>query len=508
MSRKNSKDLFLLIKSLNKSEKGYIKKTSFSYQEKNTNFLRLFTAIDNQDVYNEAELLQKEKYIKQLPRLKIYLYERILSSLDSYYSRKNINLSLQKMLSSVYVLQPKGLYDQCLKQLYKAKELAGRHEKFTVLLEIYDLERTLYIEQQQIGAAGKVQLEENHTIVQINNLSFFKTRYEEISRLYVEIIYTRKKAEVKQLRAVIDDKRFSNVKEALSLQAKIIYYKTLCKYYSALDDRKSYLQHAKAALTLAEKNPHYISENILQYIKLLNNYMATASENALHQEFELSMQKLKNIPLQYEHSDKKTIRSQIELRVIIREYFHSKNNYNFHRPLELMNSLEKHLGDNPLISETHRVIFYYHVAYTNFIHNNIKKAISWANRIIHTETHPDKLFFHCFARTLLLFCYYELGESSSLKYHLNSAEKFFIRNEKLYSLESIAIRFFRGVLLKQNRMSLNVLLKDLYTDLQKNFDPMEYKILEYFDIFSWYKSKTTGRSFLEVLEKQDNQKFQ
>jgi hypothetical protein len=506
MSRKSSRDLFLLIKSLNKSEKGYITKTFFLHQDKNTNFLRLFTAIDNQEVYNETELLKKERF-RQLPRLKIYLYERILSSLDSYYSRKNINLSLQKILSSVYVLQPKGLYDQCLKQLYKAKELAKRHERFTVLLEIYDLERNLYLEQQHMGAARRVQLEENYTSGQISNLSFYKAKYEEISRLYVEIIYARKKEEVSQLKKIVEDKRFSNSKEAISLQAKIIYYKTLCKYYSALDDRKSYLRYAKAALTLVEKNPNYIAENILQYIKLLNNYLATASENSLLADFDLNMKKLKQIPLQYDRSEKKTIRVQIELRVIIREYFHCKNNYNFQRPLELMNSLEKHLVENPLISETHRVIFYYHIAYTNFIHNNIRKAIAWANRIIHTDISPDKLFFHGFARTLLLFCYYELGESISLRYQLNSAEKFYERHDKLYSLEAIVIRFFKGVLLKQKKINKETSLKELYVDLQKNFEPLEYKILEYFDIFSWYRSKSTGRSFLEILERQDNQTF-
>ncbi|MCW3071846.1 MAG: hypothetical protein JWO44_1736 [Bacteroidetes bacterium] len=500
MSRKNSRDLFLLIKSLNKSEKGYITKMSFQHQEKNSNFLRLFTAIDNQEVYNEAELLKKEKYIKQLPRLKIYLYERILASLDSYYSKKNINISLQKMLSRVYVLLPKGLYDQAIKQLYKARELALRHEKFTILLEIYDLQRMLLVEKQQISSARKVQEEEEHTIQQIHNLSFYKSRYEEISKLYVEIIYTRSEEEENALKKIISHPNFSGIREAKSLQAKIIFYKTLCKYYAALDDEKRYLQHARAAIALAEKNPHYITENILQYIKLLNNFLASASENALHAEFEASLKKLQQIPALYDSAQKNIVRSIIHLRVTIREYFHARNMLDYNRALEWANVLEKQLTEHhALISSTHEVIFFYQVAYIHFIHANFRKAIFWANKVINSPLSADKLFFHSFARILTLACYFELGDIAALRSMLSSTERLLAKHNKMYSLESILIRFFKNYLSQKDKINTVELLPVLEKDLQKNFNPMEDKILEYFDVFAWHKSKATGQTLLHVI---------
>jgi|GEM_PF-3142622 len=500
MSRKNSRDLFLLIKSLNKSEKGYITKMSFQHQEKNTNFLRLFTAIDNQEVYNEAELLRKEKYIKQLPRLKIYLYERILSSLDSYYSKKNINISLQKMLSRVYVLLPKGLYDQAIKQLYKAKELALRHEKFTILLEIYDLQRMLLIEKQQISAARKVQEEEERTIGQIHNLSFYKSRYEEISKLYTEIIYTRTEKEEEALMKIISHPYFSNIREAKSLQAKIIYYKTLCKYYAALDDEKNYLPNARAAMLLAEKNPHYISENILQYIRLLNNFLASASENGLQSEFEQGMKKLQQIPALYDSAQKNIVRSIIHLRVTIRGYFHARNTLDYHKALEWANILEKQVGEHhALISSTHQMIFFYQVAYINFIHGNFKKAAFWANKVINSPLAADTLFFHSFARILTLVCYFEMGDIAALKPLLNATERLLIKHDKMYSLESILIRFFRNYLSQKDKTTTPELFPSLDKDLQDNFNPMENKILEYFDVFAWQKSKAVGLPLLQVL---------
>ena len=55
-----SKNLFELIKSLSSSEKGYFRKRSFlQVKGDETNYLKLFIAIDKQTVYNEKELLEK-----------------------------------------------------------------------------------------------------------------------------------------------------------------------------------------------------------------------------------------------------------------------------------------------------------------------------------------------------------------------------------------------------------------------------------------------------------------
>ena len=70
---KKTDDLFQLIKSLSKSEKGYFKKFSYLYTiEGEKNYIKLFDAIEKQKEYDEKKLLKifnEEEFIKQFPRV-------------------------------------------------------------------------------------------------------------------------------------------------------------------------------------------------------------------------------------------------------------------------------------------------------------------------------------------------------------------------------------------------------------------------------------------------------
>jgi hypothetical protein len=85
---KTTDSLFTLIKSLNKTEKGYLKKHSnFHVINDRNNYIKIFDAINAQDVYNEDKLLKKiknERFIKQFAVAKNYLYDIILESLEAY----------------------------------------------------------------------------------------------------------------------------------------------------------------------------------------------------------------------------------------------------------------------------------------------------------------------------------------------------------------------------------------------------------------------------------------
>ena len=84
MSNRSTDILFQLIKSLEKSEKRhfklYIKRSSANDDLK---IIRLFDALDKQDIYDEKSLLKKlqgtEK--RQLYNLKTHLYKQIMVKL-------------------------------------------------------------------------------------------------------------------------------------------------------------------------------------------------------------------------------------------------------------------------------------------------------------------------------------------------------------------------------------------------------------------------------------------
>lgn len=68
MAKTASPDLFLLIRSLSKHEKGYIRTYAFGKRQDDPKFMRLFTAIERLREYDETALLKSETYIRQLPK--------------------------------------------------------------------------------------------------------------------------------------------------------------------------------------------------------------------------------------------------------------------------------------------------------------------------------------------------------------------------------------------------------------------------------------------------------
>src|SRR6187402_1741343 len=105
--------LFTLIKSLNKTEKGYLKKNSSFHiiNKERNNYIKIFDAIDAQDVYDESKLLKKfknERFINQIAVAKNYLYDIILESLESYH--KTFTSELISSLNRSEILVGKGLF--------------------------------------------------------------------------------------------------------------------------------------------------------------------------------------------------------------------------------------------------------------------------------------------------------------------------------------------------------------------------------------------------------------
>src|SRR5215207_9441723 len=86
-------NLFLLIKSLSKSEKRYFK-LFVANGKSDANYLQLFEAMDRQEQFDEEAIRKKFKgkaFASQLHVAKIYLSELILKSLRNYHANDSVN---------------------------------------------------------------------------------------------------------------------------------------------------------------------------------------------------------------------------------------------------------------------------------------------------------------------------------------------------------------------------------------------------------------------------------
>ena len=143
-------NLFVLVKSLSKSEKRqfklYVGRLGGNTDSK---FLALFNLLDKLKKYDEASILKSGIVKKaQLSNLKAHLYKQILISLRLNPLHQNIRVQVREQLDFATILYHKGLYKQSLKILDKAKNMAIENEEKNIAYEIVELEKV--IESQYI----------------------------------------------------------------------------------------------------------------------------------------------------------------------------------------------------------------------------------------------------------------------------------------------------------------------------------------------------------------------
>ncbi|MDI9311596.1 MAG: hypothetical protein QM535_15390, partial [Limnohabitans sp.] len=150
MANHSNDNLFVLIKSLSKSEKRnfklFVNRLDINVDSK---FLSLFTLLDKMKEYDENLILESNIVTKQqLSNLKAHLYKQILISLRMTPHNQNIRILIREQLDFATILYHKGLYKQSLKILDKTKQLALENEEKNIAYEIVELEKV--IESQYI----------------------------------------------------------------------------------------------------------------------------------------------------------------------------------------------------------------------------------------------------------------------------------------------------------------------------------------------------------------------
>ena len=137
--------LFILVKSLTKSEKRQFKVYAGRLGgNTDSKFIALFNYIDKADKFDESQVLQKGIVTKlQLSNLKAHLYKQILISLRLNPVHRNMRMKLREQIDFSTILYHKGLYKQSLKILDKAKLIAIENDENNMAYEIIEFEKII-----------------------------------------------------------------------------------------------------------------------------------------------------------------------------------------------------------------------------------------------------------------------------------------------------------------------------------------------------------------------------
>lgn len=499
---KTSDNLFKLIRSLNKSEKGYFKKyANFHVRNNQNNYTRIFDAIDGQKEYNEEKILKKfrnERFVNQFAVAKNYLYEMILESLEAYH--KNSTTEIRSILNRIEILVDKGLYAQAQKLLRKVKEMAIQHEKLTYIPEINLMEQSIYRMHYDVG-----HLRDNSdSLIEEIEVCAMKIRnmaeYESLkNRLYVQRIemgMLRNEKEVKSYDWLLESPLLKNDREALSVNAKILYYELYASYYNYIEDSAKCYAFSSQLISLIEENKQVIEANVnfpthFLYRHSIQCYNMGKYHEAL--EYISRMEVLK-------------VKSDVQkLNILLKAYNTKLNVYfrmgNMKQCLRLVPEIENLLGKAKDADKLLKEVIYWQVTSVLMISDQYKLALKWLVKANIAENFNIRQDLECIGRIMEIILHYELGKFDLMEYRIKSTYRFLASKQKMYELERVilaSIQKLINVKTKEESIQFFCQLKAALEPIVK--DPLESKFLVYFDIMSWLESKIEKKKFEEVVK--------
>ncbi|MWB93931.1 hypothetical protein GON26_06125 [Flavobacterium sp. GA093] len=498
--------LFVLIKSLSKSEKRQFKIFASRLEtSSNTKFIELFNILDKSENYDE-KLILKSGIIKkvQLSNLKSYLYKQILVSIRLNIPSQNIRYQLREQIDFAGILYNKGLYKQSLKILDKTKIIALENDEKYMAYEIVEFEKL--IESQYITRS--IQGRADELVIQAKELNYRNTISSKLSNLSLQLYgimlktgYVKNDEEYKY----IDDyfnKHISKLDESkFGFREKYWFYNAnLWRSFLVQDFLASY-KYAYKWVTLFYDNPNMIYQNpvfflkgnhyfleslyMLKYTSNFKKYLTLLEKTIQDEKFPVN-DNIASLSFLYIYNNK--------LNLHILEGTFAESEYLIPEILDKIKVHSEHLDEH------HEMLFFYKIASIYFGNEKYNECIAYLDKIINNKNLTMREDLMCFARLLSLIAHYELGKDYYLENHLKNTYKFLLKMNDLHEVQKEIIKFLRN-------------LNNFYpADIKKEFKKMHARFVElekntyekraflYLDIISWLESKMENRKIADIIK--------
>ncbi|WP_126247256.1 hypothetical protein [Chitinophaga rhizosphaerae] len=507
MSNTQNDALFILIKTLTKAEK---RNFQLAFNRDNTKedvlFIQLFNALDKMKEYDDEQILRRVPDIKkqQLSNIKAHLYKHLLTTLRLLYKTKDALIELREQLDYARVLYNKGLYNQSLKILAKAKVSAREQEEVMLHFEIVEFEKlieTRHITRSLDNRAEELSDESRLINEQLNNVSRLSTLALRMYGLYLKLGHARDEKDTLMLRSFFDTNLPPVQHQQMSFYERIYLYQAYCWYYYILQDFVMYYRYTQKWVDLFSEYPALKDADVDLYIKAMHNLLTAHFHTMNHDKFTEVLQEMENFITEKEESLNENTRTNAFVYLYTGKVNRHFLDGTFSEGLKLVAEVEEKISEHQLTVDQHRVlVFYYKIACLYFGSGDNDNAIVYLNKIIQLKIGNLRADIQCFARILHLIAHYELENYSLVEYLIKSVYHFIAKNKDLSQVMEEILKFLRKNMYANPR-ALRTAFRDLKGKLEiiaKN--PYERRSYLYLDIVSWLESKIEGIPVQEVIQ--------
>lgn len=497
--------LFQLVRSLEKSEKRhfklYIKRSSGNEDLK---VVELFDALDKLDQYDEALLLKKLRTIKkpQLANIKVHLYKQLLASLRLLKSAESIDLQLNEQFDFAHILYKKGLFNQSLKILDKAKETAKANKKVNFLLAAITLEKrieTLHITRSMQTRAEQLSQEVNEVNDRISKLTKLSNLAMLLYSWFIQNGHARNSNEEVKVEKYLKQHLPLNAWDQNGFYEKLFLYQSFSWYAYIRLDFLMYYRYSQKWVTLFEEdtllmrvetghyikglhtllNAHFVLRNYKKFNDVLNDFekFAATDRVRLHDNFRTQAFTYISSAKINQHCMLGTFKEGI---------------------LQVPYILQMLKQDELFIDEHRIMVFNYKIASLYFGNGDYATCIDYLQKIIN-ENIGGESDLQAYARLMHLIAHYEIGNYDLMEYLTKSVYRFMSKKDNLTAVEEEMFKFLRKSF-HVTRIKMQYELEHFLEKIKKlENNRYETRTFAYLDLVSWLEAKVYKKTMSEIL---------
>ncbi len=504
MAKPPSDRLFQLIHALSRPEKRYFRIYVRGKTERDSKYLQLFEAMAAMEDFDD-QVLQQKIYQdaavegKKYSELKAYLYELILKCLQSFDELQSVDYRLNQILQSISVLYKRGFYDDCKTQLQKAAKIARRYESFAHQIEIIHWQKQLAYTRMDVDflhkQLAKLHFEEDRALQQLQNTNYYRKIFFQVYALIKQEALHRGEDRMARMRDLVQQTHFSSPDMAHSHKARVLYYRTLNLYHYAALEYEQFYETGRKLIDLLDSQPHFLRENLSDYIAGLSNMILACGLLRRYQEVLWYLQKMLDVtPITEDDRRKKH-----------RQYFSGIFAlYTFQGEFEaarreMLRCQEEAQQFNPLDYETASFLGQY--CYICFGCDDYDTALDYLNAWFgHTRT-VEREDLQSLGRILSLIIHFEMGNTVLLESLLRATTRFMQKKNRFYALERRFIQFMAELIrLPSGKPQQSAFLKIKGEMQNQPLLQAVQAVSQVFDLESWLTSKIEGRRFALVVK--------
>jgi len=506
----NSKELFSLIKSLNKSEKRAFRVfVNRLDSNKDVYFIKLFDIMDKMKAYNESALQKKFPEIKatQFANLKRHLYSQIMKSLRMVHANKDSEIQVRETMDFARILYGKGLYKQSLKLIDKIKPIAKNSYKTLLYFEILEFQKL--IESRHITRSRSVANKVESIINQsdrlkeiISSTSDFMNLSLRIQGLYIKLGFAKTERDLYLIKDYLssnlpryDIRKLSFFEFVLLHQSLVWFHHMTLNFVYSYKHARQWIDHFDEKPHMKLKDPslyfrglHYSMTNAF-YLRDLDRfkthyYAMTIFFKANKQSF------LTNTKILY-HNYK--INADLN-----RYYLEGK----YKQGTEEINSIIQPLLDHKEKVDPYRnAILNYKIGWLHFGAGDYETAIDFLLDIINQTKNVLRQDVLAYTKLLHLMCHIELKHYEFVQNEIKNVKSIFSRADEQSKTVDIILDIIRRIS-KTREIPDSVYLdksKKELEDLRSN--ALTSRPFLYFDFISWLSALQSKSCLEDIVQK-------